>query len=101
MIGAKPADFSQPPGIPDQYQARYFDAVTDVLARQPDAAQKGLDSLLAWQGANVPEADRKGAECRRRHAQLSYSCRFDPTWQRIPRTTPDSTIKRFRRFNSF
>jgi hypothetical protein len=45
------------PDIAQQYEARYFRAVCDLLDRtpNPDAAQKGLNDLIAWQKANLPK----------------------------------------------
>jgi hypothetical protein len=61
---ADPKQFPSPPEIAQQYEARYFNAVTDLLAQKPDDAQKGLDDLIAWQGANLPkdQASVKGAD---------------------------------------
>ncbi|MBV8781656.1 MAG: hypothetical protein JO353_09680, partial [Phycisphaerae bacterium] len=63
LIAAKPDDYSTPPTIQQQYEARYFDAVATVLAHDPDSAEKALDNLIAWQNANLPkdEAAQKGA----------------------------------------
>jgi hypothetical protein len=60
------------PNIAQQYEAKYFSAVTDLLAKNPDAAQKGLDDLLAWQQANLPndKQARDGAEAA--SAMLKY-----------------------------
>jgi hypothetical protein len=38
----------------EQYQARYFTLVSDVLAKKPEEAQKGLADLKAWQDTNMP-----------------------------------------------
>jgi hypothetical protein len=46
---------AQAPTVVQQYQARYFRAIADVLARRPDDAKKQLDDLLAWQRANLPQ----------------------------------------------
>lgn len=55
-----------------QYEARYFAAVTELLAKDIAAAQKHLQELLAWQAANLPKdpASQKGAEAAA--AMLSY-----------------------------
>ncbi|HTL30273.1 MAG TPA: hypothetical protein VL282_13665 [Tepidisphaeraceae bacterium] len=53
------------PDVAQQYEARYFRAVADLMGRapNPDAAKKGLDELIAWQGANLPrdKATQDGA----------------------------------------
>jgi hypothetical protein len=60
IIAAKPASgaatesIQQAPTVLQQYQARYFRAVAEVLARNPQAARKQLDDLLAWQKTNLP-----------------------------------------------
>lgn len=54
-------DVQPPPDIAMQYEARYFAAVCDVLARKPDDAAKALSDLLAWQKTNLPPAAEKGA----------------------------------------
>jgi hypothetical protein len=60
---ADPKDFPTKPEIAQQYEARYFNAVADLLAQKPDDAQKGLDDLVAWQSANLPSdpTSTKGA----------------------------------------
>ena len=49
------------PGISQQYEARYFGAVCDLLARNAPAAGKGLDALIAWQNTNLPKEADAGA----------------------------------------
>ena len=48
----------------DQYQAKYFLLVNDVLNKRPDEAAKGLPELKSWQAANLPKDDvtQKGTE---------------------------------------
>jgi tetratricopeptide (TPR) repeat protein len=72
VAAAEPTDFPTKPEIAQQYEARYFDAVTDLLAQKPDEAQKRLDDLIAWQGANLPQdpASVKGANAAA--AMLTY-----------------------------
>lgn len=36
------------------YQARYFSLVTDLLDKKPEEARKGLSDLKAWEDANLP-----------------------------------------------
>ena len=72
VIGAKPADFSTPPDIQQQYEARYFDAVDDIYAQKPDGAQKGLDNLIAWQAANLPKEDAAVKGANAAAAMLKY-----------------------------
>jgi hypothetical protein len=58
-------DSAEPkPTIAQQYEARYFTAVCEVLARNVAAATKELEALQAWQSANLPsdKAARDGAE---------------------------------------
>jgi hypothetical protein len=47
-------DFKPAPAVAQQYEARYFRAVTEVLDKKPDAAAKAMGDLLAWQQANLP-----------------------------------------------
>ncbi len=46
----------------EQYQARYFTLVADVLNHQPELAEKDLPDLKAWQDANLgtDESTKKG-----------------------------------------
>jgi hypothetical protein len=69
---ADPKQFPTKPEIAQQYEARYFNAVADLLAQQPDEAQRALDDLTAWQGANLPQdaASKKGADAA--SAMLKY-----------------------------
>lgn len=48
VADAAKGDFPQAPKPEEQYQARYFRAVTDLDARDPDAARKSADDLAAW-----------------------------------------------------
>jgi hypothetical protein len=72
VAAADPKQFPVPPEIAQQYEARYFSAVADVLAQKPDDAQRGLDDLMAWQAMNLPkdEASVKGANAAA--AMLTY-----------------------------
>ena len=74
VINGAPTDY--PSGAaPDaglQYEARYFRAVTDLLAYKPDDAMRGLESLEAWQAANLPNpaaAANADAKARAQSAQ--------------------------------
>jgi hypothetical protein len=51
---ADATDIQPAPDKSQQWTARYFSAVSDVLARKPDAAQQGLDAIIAWQKTNLP-----------------------------------------------
>jgi lipopolysaccharide biosynthesis regulator YciM len=52
-----------PPNPSQQWEARYFSAMSDLLARQPAAAQKSLDAVIAWERANLKDkASLDGAE---------------------------------------
>src|SRR4029077_19286959 len=42
------------PPVAQQYEARYFTAVADLLDKKPQAAENGLNELLTWQEANLP-----------------------------------------------
>lgn len=55
-----------------QYEARYFSAVNDVLARKPDAARKKLEDLLPWQKANLPKEGRAQDGASAAAAMLDY-----------------------------
>jgi len=72
VAGADPKQFPTPPEIAQQYEARYFTAVADLLAQKPDEAHRNLDDLMAWQATNLPkdEATQKGAGAAA--AMLSY-----------------------------
>jgi hypothetical protein len=63
VIAADPKEFPTKPEAAQQYEARYFSAVADLLAQKPDDAQRRLDDLDSWQGANLPNdpASVKGA----------------------------------------
>ncbi len=53
------------PTIQQQYEAQYFMALADVLAKKIDDAKKALTALRAWQTANLPadnDAAVKGAD---------------------------------------
>src|SRR5439155_17896301 len=53
---ATPAkEISPPPDSSQQWQARFFSAVCDLLSGNAADAQKNLDQLIAWQGANLPD----------------------------------------------
>lgn len=53
---AKPDPAIQPaPDAPQQWEARYFGAVADLLAGKPDDAQKALDEVIAWQQSGLPK----------------------------------------------
>jgi hypothetical protein len=57
---ASGADIKPPPDAFTQYEARYFAAVTDVLARKPDDAAKALEELVPWQQKSLPAGAQKG-----------------------------------------
>jgi len=44
------------------YEARYFSVVCDVLNKKPDAAEKGLGELVAWQKKSLPANAQGGVE---------------------------------------
>ncbi len=50
-----------PPDVKQQYEARYFSAVCDVLAGNEAGAEQKLDALIQWQKANLP-ADKQTQE---------------------------------------
>jgi hypothetical protein len=56
-IAANPPNnpIAPPPDAAQQWEARYFAAMCDLLARDPAAAQKQLDALVGWQQANLPK----------------------------------------------
>lgn len=58
--------------VGQQYQARYFSLVADVLAHKPDEAAKGLPDLKQWQETNLPKdaATQKGADAA--YSMLEY-----------------------------
>jgi len=43
------------PDVWQQWEARYFSAVADLLSGDAAAAQKGLNDLIAWQQASLPK----------------------------------------------
>jgi hypothetical protein len=52
------------PTVAQKYEARYFTAVCELLAKNPAAARKGLEELQTWQATNLPndKTARDGAE---------------------------------------
>jgi hypothetical protein len=73
VINAKPDDAKNPKQyLGEQYQAHYFTLVADVLNHDPDAAEKGLADLKAWQEANLPndKATRLGIDAA--YSMLEY-----------------------------
>src|SRR2546423_1986539 len=48
-------DITPPPNAFQQWEARYFTGVCELLKRDADAAQKSLNDLIAWQGTNLPK----------------------------------------------
>ena len=48
------AEVQPVPGVVQAYEARYFLAVTEVLDRNPAAAKKSMDDLIAWEQTNLP-----------------------------------------------
>jgi hypothetical protein len=69
-----------------QYEARYFAAVTELLAKNIAGARKHLDELMTWQTANLPQdpASQKGADAaatmlRYRIESLQGDLASDPT----------------------
>ena len=56
---ASGADVKPPPDVFAQYEARYFAAVTEVLARKPDDAAKAMADLVPWQQKSLPQAVQK------------------------------------------
>ncbi|HEY7087999.1 MAG TPA: hypothetical protein VH518_07910, partial [Tepidisphaeraceae bacterium] len=65
LFAAVMNDSGEPkPTVAQQYEARYFTAVADLLAKNLAGAKKGLADLQAWQGANLPDdkTAREGAE---------------------------------------
>ncbi|HVT90218.1 MAG TPA: hypothetical protein VHD56_15305 [Tepidisphaeraceae bacterium] len=52
------------PTVAQQYEARYFSAVTEILAHNLDGAHKSLNELLSWQPMNLPsdKSSRDGAD---------------------------------------
>src|SRR5689334_21919281 len=45
------------PDLSQQYEARYFSAVCDLLAGDIAAAETGLNNLRIWQETHLPAAD--------------------------------------------
>lgn len=61
---AKP-EIKPAPDLSQQYEARYFTVLCDVLAGKTDPAGKGLQELIVWQRARLPKDNEqaiKGAE---------------------------------------
>ncbi|HEX8522358.1 MAG TPA: hypothetical protein VF669_08890 [Tepidisphaeraceae bacterium] len=48
-------NIAPPPEIRQQYEARYFSAVCDVLASNELSARAKLEALLKWQDASLPK----------------------------------------------
>ena len=61
VIGAQPDAGANPKQyLSEQYQARYFTLIADVLNQKADAAEAGLTELKSWQDANL--AKDKGTQ---------------------------------------
>jgi hypothetical protein len=70
------SDQNTPRPKPEQlYEAKYFSAVVEVLARKPEAAQKAYQDLLAWQSANPLETEQAKAGADAAAAALQYRIR--------------------------
>ena len=75
--------------VPEQYVARYFKIVSDMMAKKFDAAAKERDELVAWQKTHLASDD---AVQRRADAAASMcsltgsllSCRGTTIWPSIP-----------------
>ena len=55
-----------------QYEARYFAAVTELLAHDLDAARKHLDELVTWEKSNLPSDRSAQAGAEAAEAMLRY-----------------------------
>jgi hypothetical protein len=72
VIKSDPTDFTgAKPDVGLQYEARYFRSVTDLLAGKTDASLKGLESLEAWQSANLPNPATAAGDAKAR-AQAAH-----------------------------
>lgn len=60
------------PDALQQYEARYFMAVCDLLAKNADAATKSMQELSTWQEANLPQDKRVRDGAKTALAMLSY-----------------------------
>ena len=56
------------------YEAKYFSAVASLLAKNSAAAHQGLDDLLAWQLANLPNDKETQDRAQAAAALLQYRC---------------------------
>jgi hypothetical protein len=65
VINNPNAEIKPAPNLSQQYEARYFSVVCDILSRKLNEAQKEIDALEAWQNANPMEADVKGDAARK------------------------------------
>jgi hypothetical protein len=64
VANAKP-EIKPAPDLSQQYEAQYFMALADVLAKKTDEAEKALTALRAWQAEHLPkdnDAAVKGAD---------------------------------------
>lgn len=67
VIKADAKEFSTPPDIGQQYEARYFRAVTELADKNADAALKALSDLERWQRGALPDPNAQStAEARER-----------------------------------
>ncbi len=63
VVDAKSDDAKAPDKyLAEQYEARYFNLVADLLAHKPAEAEKGVAALREWQDKTLPEGAKKGAD---------------------------------------
>jgi hypothetical protein len=60
------------PDVWQQWEARYFSAVCDLLRGDAAAAQKGLNDLIAWQQATLPKDKQSQDQVVAAAAMLQY-----------------------------
>jgi hypothetical protein len=65
-------DVKPPPDMAMQYEARYFSAVCDVMARKPQEAAQSLEELLVWQKESLPKDERTQKGAAAAAAMLQY-----------------------------
>jgi len=59
-IGTKDKKVKPEPNAGQQFEAKFFRVLTDVLDKKPDDAAKGLAELEGWISSNIPKEQQEG-----------------------------------------
>jgi hypothetical protein len=88
VINNPKGEIKPPPDIAQQYQARYFSVVCQILSRDFSSAHQAMDSLDDWQKTNLSPEQQQGASAA--FAMLNYRLL---TEQSDNSTNPDQRAK--------